>query len=122
MIINQEGGYAAAVVGLMARERLAFHTEVPEQLVVLDPKLSVVDEQYVRILQRYKELLRNSDNYDPEVRILPRSTLSFFALCVLGSFNFQMTVRALQGSCWAESDLVSFFSSHCAYIFTRSFA
>ena len=68
MIINQEGGFAAAIVGMMARERLSFHTEVPEQLVVLDPKLSAVDEQYVRILQRYKELLKNSDNFDPEVR------------------------------------------------------
>ena len=68
MIINQEGGFAAAIVGMMARERLSFHTEVPEQLVVLDPKLSAVDEQYVRILQRYKELLKNSDTFDPEVR------------------------------------------------------
>ncbi len=29
-------------------------TEVPEQLVVLDPGLAAVDENYVRILQRYK--------------------------------------------------------------------
>ena len=64
LVINHEGGYAAAIVGLMARHRLAFRTEVPEQLVVLDPNLSMVDKQYVRILQRYKELLRNSGNMD----------------------------------------------------------
>jgi hypothetical protein len=32
-------------------------TEVPEQLVVLDPGLAAVDENYVRILQRYKVLI-----------------------------------------------------------------
>ena len=69
VVINQEGGYAAAVVGLMATERLAFKTEVPDQLVVLDPSLSVVDHQYVRILQRYKELLRNSGSMDEEVNL-----------------------------------------------------
>ena len=37
-----------------------FRTEVPEQLVVLDPGLSAVDENYVRIMERYKELLRNA--------------------------------------------------------------
>ena len=60
IVIGQEGGFAATVVTMMAGERLRFRTEVPEQLVVLDPNLSAVDENYVRILQRYKELLRNS--------------------------------------------------------------
>ncbi len=35
---------------------LFLRTEVPEQLVVLDPGLAAVDENYVRILQRYKVL------------------------------------------------------------------
>ena len=69
LVINSEGGYAAAVVGLMAKDRLAFRTEVPEQLVVLDPNLSLVDKQYARILQRYKELLRNSGNMDNAVSV-----------------------------------------------------
>jgi len=64
VVINQEGGFAATVVGLMARDRLQFRTEVPEQLVVLDPTLSSVDENYVRILTRYKELLRNAGGMD----------------------------------------------------------
>ena len=67
MVIGQEGGYAAAVVDLMASDRLVFSTQVPEQLVVIDPTLSTVDQQYVRILQRYKELLRNSGVVDAEV-------------------------------------------------------
>ena len=33
---------------------LFFRTEVPDQLVVLDPQLAAVDQNYTRILQRYK--------------------------------------------------------------------
>ena len=48
----------------MARGRLRFSTEVPDQLVVLDPNLAAVDDQYVRVLQRYKDLLRESGAMD----------------------------------------------------------
>merc|ERR1719180_350109 len=60
IVIGQEGGFAAAVVELMAEEKLHFRVEVPEQLVVLDPSMQSKDENYVRILQRYQELLRNA--------------------------------------------------------------
>ena len=52
IICQQEGGYAATVLGLMSSNRLKFRTEVPDQLVVLDPNMAAVDENYVRILQR----------------------------------------------------------------------
>ena len=52
IVIGQEGGFAAAVVELMAEEKLHFRVEVPEQLVVLDPSMQSKDENYVRILQR----------------------------------------------------------------------
>ncbi len=81
-MVNHEGGFAAAVVGLMARNRLAFTTEVPEQLVVLDPNLCMVDHQYVRILQRYKELLRNSGSMDAEV------TIRHIVFIVLANFGY----------------------------------
>jgi len=58
--VNHEGGFAAAVVGLMARDKLVFMTKVPEQLVVVDPNLCIADDQYVRLLQKYKELLKNA--------------------------------------------------------------
>ena len=60
----QEGGFAATVLGLMSSNKLQFRTEVPEQLVVLDPNMASVDENYVRILQRYKELLKNAGSMD----------------------------------------------------------
>ena len=37
---------------------------------MLDPNLALVDENYVRILQRYKELLRNAGNMDEDDRIV----------------------------------------------------
>ena len=52
IVIGQEGGFAAAMVELMAEEKLHFRVEVPEQLVVLDPSMQSKDENYVRILQR----------------------------------------------------------------------
>ena len=52
IVIGQEGGFAAAMVELMAEEKLHFSVEVPEQLVVLDPSMQSKDENYVRILQR----------------------------------------------------------------------
>ena len=66
ILINEEGGYAAAIVGLMAEDRISFRIEVPEQLIVLDPNLAAVDQAYVRILQRYKALLRNAHNMEEE--------------------------------------------------------
>ncbi len=39
-----------------------FKTEVPEQIVVLDPNLQ--DEQYSKIVQRYKELLSDKNPKD----------------------------------------------------------
>ena len=52
------------MLGLMASNRLKFRTEVPDQLVVLDPNMAAVDENYVRILQRYKELLKNAGSME----------------------------------------------------------
>ena len=66
ILINEEGGYAAAIVGLMAEDRISFRIDVPEQLIVLDPNLAAVDQAYVRILQRNKALLRNANNMEAE--------------------------------------------------------
>ena len=88
IVINQEGGFAATVVGLMAKSKLQFRTEVPEQLVVLDPNMAAVDENYVRILQRYKELLKNAgsmDSSDYEVMKSPSKVTSTALFTKAGS-------------------------------------
>lgn len=88
IVISQEGGFAATVVGLMAKSKLQFRTEVPEQLVVLDPNMAAVDENYVRILQRYKELLKNAgsmDSSDYEVMKSPTKVTSTSLFTKAGS-------------------------------------
>ena len=51
-----------------------FRTEVPDQLVVLDPNMAAVDENYVRILQRYKELLKNAGSMeDSDIEVMRKS-------------------------------------------------
>merc|ERR1712130_12736 len=75
IVIGQEGGFAAAVVELMAEEKLHFRVEVPEQLVVLDPSMQSKEENYVRILQRYQELLRNAGAGEGEE--FPTTTVLF---------------------------------------------
>jgi hypothetical protein len=66
LVAGQEGGSAATAVELMATGALQFRTEVPEQLVVLDPTVAATDGNYVRILQRYRELLRNAGSMEGE--------------------------------------------------------
>lgn len=83
IVCQQEGGYAATVLGLMASSRIQFRTEVPDQLVVLDPNMAAVDENYVRILQRYKELLKNAgsmEDSDLEAMRSPSKPLTSTAL------------------------------------------
>ena len=78
ILINEEGGYAAAVVGLMAEQRLWFQTEVPEQLIVLDPNLAAVDQAYVRILQRYVPILVDPDVSWGVFKTMRRKTVLFY--------------------------------------------
>jgi len=96
IVINQEGGFAATVTGLMAKEKMQFRTEVPEQLVVLDPNMAAVDENYVRILQRYKELLRNAgsmDSSDYEMMRSPSKLTSTALFTKAGSEQRQTVER-----------------------------
>jgi len=74
IVCNQEGGFAATVLGLLSSNKLQFRTEVPDQLVVLDPNMAAVDENYVRILQRYKELLKNAGSMeDSDIEVMRKS-------------------------------------------------
>ena len=42
--------------------------------MVLDPNMAAVDENYVRILQRYKELLKNAGSMeDSDIEVMRKS-------------------------------------------------
>ena len=61
MVIGHEGGFASTIVELMANDKIKFQTEVPEQLVVLDPdQADQVDDNFPRLIRRYEELLSYS--------------------------------------------------------------
>ena len=99
IVINQEGGFAATVVGLMAKMKLQFRTEVPEQLVVLDPNMAAVDENYVRILQRYKELLKNAgsmDSSDYEMMKSPSKLTSTSLFTKAGSEHRTLEIKGCE--------------------------
>lgn len=59
----------------MARGRLSMQTVVPEQIVVLDPNLSSVDEQFVSILER--SLLKKQDYLAMEVMSSEKASCHF---------------------------------------------
>ena len=58
---------------------------MPEQLVVLDPGLAAVDENYVRILQRYKVLII-SRSYSLEIATFLEEFFKCFFISFLCRF------------------------------------
>jgi DNA-binding transcriptional regulator of glucitol operon len=57
------------VVLLAALDKISFKIEVPEQVVVLDPNLSEKDEEYVRMVTRYKQLLQGHAEFESSSRM-----------------------------------------------------
>ncbi|XP_069672695.1 general transcription factor 3C polypeptide 1 [Periplaneta americana] len=53
-----DGGTAAALVELFTKKQMSFDIEIPEQVIILDPRVSEKDETYARIVQRYRDILR----------------------------------------------------------------
>lgn len=51
------GGECANIVELFSAGLVEIHVEFPEQLIVLDPRLSETEESYKMIMKRFKELL-----------------------------------------------------------------
>ena len=106
--INNEGGFAACVVGLMATDRIRFNTSVPEQLIVLDPSLAEQDNQYVQLLQRYKDLLKssgsNEDASDVEVANQGKSSdfNSYNESSIFGILQRQMCLITLSLQLWRD--------------------
>ncbi|PNF33520.1 hypothetical protein B7P43_G17638, partial [Cryptotermes secundus] len=50
-VVMAEGGTTAALVELFTRKQMSFEVEIPEQIIVLDPRVSEKDETYARIVQ-----------------------------------------------------------------------
>ncbi|MPC14646.1 General transcription factor 3C polypeptide 1 [Portunus trituberculatus] len=55
IVIHHEGGYCAAIVALMATKRLLFNIVMPEQIIIMDQKHSVMQDHHQSLLQRYSD-------------------------------------------------------------------
>ncbi|KAG7208455.1 hypothetical protein KM043_014681 [Ampulex compressa] len=55
------GGLIAAVHDFMARDQVDFDIEIPDQVIMLDPRLKEKDETYLRIAQRYQDIFASID-------------------------------------------------------------
>ncbi|XP_063842783.1 general transcription factor 3C polypeptide 1-like isoform X2 [Scylla paramamosain] len=55
IVIHHEGGYCAAIVALMATRRLLFNIVMPEQIIIMDQKHSVLQDHHQSLLQRYSD-------------------------------------------------------------------
>ncbi|KAK3919691.1 General transcription factor 3C polypeptide 1 [Frankliniella fusca] len=53
-----DGGAAATFIEYIIMDKLNFQITIPDQLIVLDPRISGTDQTYSRIVQRYRDILR----------------------------------------------------------------
>ncbi|XP_015608744.1 general transcription factor 3C polypeptide 1 [Cephus cinctus] len=53
------GGIVVAIHDYIAKGQLEFDIEVPDQIIMLDPRLQEKDETYLRIERRYLDILRS---------------------------------------------------------------
>ncbi|XP_063221021.1 general transcription factor 3C polypeptide 1 isoform X2 [Bacillus rossius redtenbacheri] len=57
---NLDGGRTAAFVELFVTGKVTFELEVPDQIIVLDPRISDKDETFARIVQRYHDVVTST--------------------------------------------------------------
>lgn len=55
------GGLVVGIHDYLARGQLDFDIEIPDQIIMLDPRLKEKDETYLRIAQRYQDILTSLD-------------------------------------------------------------
>lgn len=55
------GGLVVVIHDYFARGQLDFDIEIPDQIIMLDPRLKEKDETYLRIAQRYQDILTSLD-------------------------------------------------------------
>ncbi|KAK2581360.1 hypothetical protein KPH14_008126 [Odynerus spinipes] len=57
------GGVVAMITDFMAHDKLDLDIEIPDQVITLDQRLTEKDETYLRIAQRYKDILDSLDYF-----------------------------------------------------------
>ncbi|XP_046745508.1 general transcription factor 3C polypeptide 1 [Diprion similis] len=55
------GGLVVGIHDYLTRGQLDFDIEIPDQIIMLDPRLKENDETYIRVLRRYQDILVSLD-------------------------------------------------------------
>ncbi|XP_076473341.1 general transcription factor 3C polypeptide 1 isoform X2 [Bombus vancouverensis nearcticus] len=61
-ILPITGGLIGAIHDYIVQDKIDFDIEIPDQVIMLDPRLKEKDETYFRIAKRYQDILANLDN------------------------------------------------------------
>ncbi|OAD53659.1 General transcription factor 3C polypeptide 1 [Eufriesea mexicana] len=61
-ILTITGGLIGAIHDYIVRDQIDFDIEIPDQVIMLDPRLKEKDETYFRIAKRYQDVLASLDN------------------------------------------------------------
>ncbi|KAK9307680.1 hypothetical protein QLX08_002085 [Tetragonisca angustula] len=56
------GGLIGTIHDYIVQDQIDFDIEIPDQVIMLDPRLNEKDETYFRIAKRYQDVLANLDN------------------------------------------------------------
>ncbi|XP_033321902.2 general transcription factor 3C polypeptide 1 [Megalopta genalis] len=64
------GGVIAATYEYITRGQIDFDIEIPDQVIMLDPRLQEKDETYFRIAKRYQDVLVTLDNLNKSTDII----------------------------------------------------
>ncbi|CAK9821586.1 General transcription factor 3C polypeptide 1 [Anthophora retusa] len=61
-VLPVTGGVVGAIHDYIIRDQIDFDIEIPDQVIMLDPRLKEKDETYFRIAKRYQDVLASLDN------------------------------------------------------------
>ncbi|KOC70674.1 General transcription factor 3C polypeptide 1 [Habropoda laboriosa] len=61
-VLPVTGGVVGAIHDYIIRDQIDFDIEIPDQVIMLDPRLKEKDETYFRIAKRYHDVLASLDN------------------------------------------------------------
>lgn len=70
------GGIVAGIHDFFAKDQLDFDIEMPDQIIMLDPRLQEKDEVYLKIAKRYQSLLMNYAYATGSYPALPRAEMN----------------------------------------------
>ncbi|XP_046623037.1 general transcription factor 3C polypeptide 1 isoform X1 [Neodiprion virginianus] len=69
------GGLVVGVHDYLTRGQLDFDIEIPDQIIMLDPRLKENDETYIRVLRRYQDILTSLDQLSLKKKQMVKTNL-----------------------------------------------